>query len=354
LHNKYFWIALCISVSISDLGSEAEAPGAPNPQTLSSEAQALKDEALVKYLNENQNLFKAKITTASHSFEHRIMSHKFKKQNSKLPVLKYGKDANDDIPPSFDSREHWPDCPSLKYVRDQANCGSCWAVSSAGAMSDRICIATKGAKKVILSATDILSCCGDVCGDGCEGGYATKAWEFFKEDGVVSGGNYLSKGCCRPYPVHPCGEHHGIDYGECLFGANTPECHRRCQPGFRKQYRMNKFYGKSVYLLNGVEDIQRDIMKNGPVVALFEVFEDFNLYNSGIYKHTAGESTGWHAVKVVGWGSENNTDFWIIANSWNDDWGEQGFFRIIRGVNECTIEEDMIAGLVDDDVERIF
>ncbi|PAV79187.1 hypothetical protein WR25_07627 [Diploscapter pachys] len=61
-------------------------------------------------------------------------------------------------------------------------------------------------------------------------------------------------------------------------------------------------------------------------------------YTGGIYIHTAGSYTGGHAVKLVGWGTENGTPFWRIANSWNADWGENGFFRILRGVDECGIE----------------
>ncbi|PIO71834.1 papain family cysteine protease [Teladorsagia circumcincta] len=86
-------------------------------------------------------------------------------------------------------------------------------------------------------------------------------------------------------------------------------------------------------------------MKNGPVVAGFLVYEDFAHYKSGIYKHTAGRITGGHAVKLIGWGKENGTPYWLIANSWHDDWGEKGFYRMIRGINNCRIEEMVVAGL---------
>lgn len=52
----------------------------------------------------------------------------------------------DDIPDNFDSREAWPKCESIKEIRDQANCGSCWAFGAAEAMSDRICIASNQTK----------------------------------------------------------------------------------------------------------------------------------------------------------------------------------------------------------------
>lgn len=71
-----------------------------------------------------------------------------------------------------------------------------------------------------------------------------------------------------------------------------------------------------------------------------------NLYFfSGVYQHVKGNKVGGHAVKLLGWGTENNTDFWWCANSWNTDWGGYGgFFKIKRGTNECNIESDVVAG----------
>ena len=63
----------------------------------------------------------------------------------------------------------------------------------------------------------------------------------------------------------------------------------------------------------------------------FEVYEDFLSYKRGIYEHVTGKMLGGHAVKILGWGHENNTDFWICANSWDTTWGEQGYFRIKMG-----------------------
>ncbi|VDM79352.1 unnamed protein product [Strongylus vulgaris] len=53
-----------------------------------------------------------------------------------------------EIPPSFDAREEWRECDSIKYIRDQSNCGASWAISAASAMSDRLCIQTMGQIKV--------------------------------------------------------------------------------------------------------------------------------------------------------------------------------------------------------------
>jgi len=86
-------------------------------------------------------------------------------------------------------------------------------------------------------------------------------------------------------------------------------------------------------------------MTNGPVEASFSVYEDFETYLTGVYVHKTGAYLGGHAVKVIGWGVDNGTPYWTVANSWNADWGEKGFFRIIRGVNECGIEASIVAGM---------
>lgn len=53
---------------------------------------------------------------------------------------------------------------------------------------------------------------------------------------------------------------------------------------------------------------------------------------------------GGHAVKIVGWGTENGVDYWLVANSWSTKWGEDGYFKIIRGTNDCGFEQSVFAG----------
>ena len=68
---------------------------------------------------------------------------------------------------------------------------------------------------------------------------------------------------------------------------------------------------------NDEEQIKAEIMKNGPVEGAFTVYADFPSYKSGVYQHTSGDELGGHAIKILGWGSENGTPFWLVANSWN-------------------------------------
>lgn len=50
-------------------------------------------------------------------------------------------------------------------------------------------------------------------------------------------------------------------------------------------------------------------------------------------------------VQIIGWGVENGQKYWLIANSWNANWGEKGFFKMLRGVDECDIEDEANAGV---------
>lgn len=63
-----------------------------------------------------------------------------------------------------------------------------------------------------------------------------------------------------------------------------------------------------------------------------------------MYQHTTGRSVDAHAVRVIGWGIENKTPYWLATNSWNADWGDKGFFKIIKGNSEVFFEDSFYAG----------
>jgi cathepsin B len=63
----------------------------------------------------------------------------------------------------------------------------------------------------------------------------------------------------------------------------------------------------------------------------FDVYQDFMSYASGVYSHVSGGLAGGHAIKILGYGSENGTDYWLCANSWGPKWGLKGFFKIKVG-----------------------
>ncbi|KAF7248424.1 hypothetical protein EG68_09350 [Paragonimus skrjabini miyazakii] len=266
-------------------------------------------------------------------------------RNARRTTISHDLDK-DALPESFDARENWPNCTSIGEIRDQSSCGSFWALGAVEAMSDRICIHSNGKVDVRLSARDLLSCCATIS-SGCEGGYPGEAWDYWKRIGIVTGGSMEQQTGCQPYPFPTCSHHGKGHYPPCpdeLY--DTPKCVRKCQEEYSKEYADDLYFADSSYnVQNREEDIMLELMNNGPVEVDFDVYEDFLNYNEGIYQHVAGKFVSGHAIKLLGWGVENGTKYWLLANSWNEDWGESGFFRVLRGTDECGIESEVVAGI---------
>eukprot|EP00954_Amorphochlora_amoebiformis_P024353 1365813-Amorphochlora_amoeboformis.AAC.3 len=256
-----------------------------------------------------------------------------------------------DIPANFDSRTQWPQCPSIGHIRDQSSCGSCWAFGSTEAFNDRRCIKT--GDKTFLSPEDTTACCGlaECFSFGCNGGQPGMAWKWFANTGVVTGGDYgeTDGSTCLPYTLPPCAHHvTSKEYPACPSSEySTPSCKSSCSESkFSGKYSNDKKTAGTAYSLSGVPKIQSDILKYGPVTGAFTVYSDFPSYKSGVYSHTEGSELGGHAIKIIGWGTENGEDYWIVVNSWNESWGDKGTFKIKRGVDECGIESQISAGTV--------
>ncbi|KAH7442298.1 hypothetical protein KP509_03G080900 [Ceratopteris richardii] len=235
------------------------------------------------------------------------------------------------LPLSFDSRDAWPQCTSLRTILDQGHCGSCWAFGAVESLSDRFCIHFN--ESVILSENDLLSCCGFECGMGCGGGMPLSAWWYLVRNGVVTTEclpYFDSKGCQHPgcEPLYP-----------------TPECVQQCTDN--SDWNSAKYFAANAYNLGSDPyDIMAEVYTNGPVEVAFNVYEDFAHYKSGVYHYVYGDFLGGHAVKLIGWGTtDEGVDYWILANSWNQQWGQDGYFWIERGVNECGIESNAVAGM---------
>jgi len=263
-----------------------------------------------------------------------------------------------ELPAEFDWRtdSRAANCPSLKEIRDQSNCGSCWAFGSVEAMTDRRCIASGGKDQTHLSAQDVTSC--DHLGDmGCNGGIPSTVYTYYRASGIVDGGNYGDKSMCYSYQMAPCAHHSAsTKYANCTGALPTPKCASKCVDD-GKTWGASKHHGKAGYSVcqqsnstdNSacVDSMMQDIYQNGPITGMFFVHQSFESYKSGVYK--AGNPItdpmlGGHAIKIMGWGTENGADYWLVANSWNEDWGDAGFFKIDKGHNQCQIENPMING----------
>lgn len=253
--------------------------------------------------------------------------------------------SRDDLPEFFDLREKYPLCESLREIRDQGSCGSCWAFGASGVMSDRICIHSNQTLQTRISAVHLISCC-KYCGRGCRGGWPPYAYKFWVKKGIPSGGVYGDKTTCKPYVFPSCdrvpgpGERCDPEY------RPTPQCTNECISEYDKSLKEDLNFGKEYYYISRKEKkIMTEIYENGSVEVLYRIYADFPLYKSGVYQHITGKRVGLHAVRILGWGVENGVKYWLCMNSWNANWGDNGYFKIIRGVNSCGIEGLVVAGI---------
>ncbi|KAJ1519663.1 hypothetical protein ONE63_004929 [Megalurothrips usitatus] len=233
------------------------------------------------------------------------------------------------LPLSFDARSHWPGMVSA--VQDQGWCGASWALSTAAVASDRYAIMSMGKERPRLAAQHLLDC-NNRKQHGCNGGHLDRAWYFTRKFGLVPD-------ACYPWTGNE--DHCHVPKKSTLATARCPQRTARSQRARTELYRMAPAYRVSGHL-----DIMREIMRSGPVQATMRVYHDLFSYGSGIYEHLANselERTGFHSVRIVGWGEEDGVKYWIVANTWGEWWGERGYFRIRRGVNECQIE-DLVLG----------
>jgi cathepsin B len=104
--------------------------------------------------------------------------------------------------------------------------------------------------------------------------------------------------------------------------------------------------GKSAYrVLGGEAAMINELITNGPFTVAFLVYRDFMTYKGGVYRYTSGGALGGHAVKLTGFGVENGVKYWELKNSWGEKWGDNGSFKILRGVNHLMIETFGVAGI---------
>jgi len=224
------------------------------------------------------------------------------------------------LPASFD----WRNVNGVNYVpevRNQGSCGSCYAFSSMGMLEARLRILTGNTRNFTLSPQDIVSC------------------------------SRLSQGCDGGFPYLIAGRY-GKDYGlvdeECnQYTGKNDQC--RTKSDCKRYYVSNYSYVGGYYGACSELEMKKSLVKNGPLSVSFEVYPDFMMYKSGVYHKTQllqralkfqpFEITN-HAVLLVGYGhdTKSNEDYWIVQNSWGKQWGEDGFFRIRRGTDECAIE----------------
>jgi len=214
------------------------------------------------------------------------------------------------IPDSVDLREEG----CINHVKDQGSCGSCYSFSAVGALESYQCLET--GHMVSLSEQNIIECSWEQGNNGCSGGWMDWVFLYVYENGGIDTEAY--------YP-YVSGED-GVDNGTCQYSAAPSDVGATCM-GW-------------VYLPNGDEEaMQQAIAQKGPVSIAYDVLTDFMYYESGVYSsQNCSQYQLNHAMLVVGYGTEMDQDYWLLKNSWGEDWGDEGYIKVARNMdNNCGI-----------------
>ncbi|KAG6548856.1 hypothetical protein Mapa_009618 [Marchantia paleacea] len=230
-------------------------------------------------------------------FKAKYLKTRFRRndRSSQEPTFTY---ANvESVPKAVD----WRKKGAVTAIKDQGECGSCWAFSTIGAVEGINQIKT--GKLISLSEQELVSCDVTANTQGCEGGYMDYGFEFIAQNGGVDSE--------KDYP----------------YTAEDDSCNSRKE-------------NKVAATISSYEDVpansEKDLQKavaNQPVSVAIDAGDgDFQLYTSGIYDGTCGTELD-HGVVAVGYGTSGGTDFWIVKNSWGESWGEEGYIRMQRNID---------------------
>ncbi|KAL1454359.1 hypothetical protein WDU94_010628 [Cyamophila willieti] len=257
------------------------------------------------------------------------------------------------LPERFDAREHWSKCRSIGFVPDIGACFQPQVYAAVAAFTDRRCIQSDGQHQEVLSTEYVAACC-KMCryetNTSCSHGSVYRTWQFLHKRGAVTGGQYGEHTGCQPASIPPC-SHHGSS--PALVKCETVprpqlKCHTRCtNEDYERNFFKDKHRTTLAYWVDDKEDaIKKELMTFGPTSATFVLYDDFYNYKKGVYRHssTAKSEMYYHSGKLIGWGTENGTPYWLVINTWGPNWGDRGTFKIIRGKFECDIEYLVAAG----------
>ena len=214
-----------------------------------------------------------------------------------------------DVPEAFD----WREKGYVTRVRDQGSCGSCWAFSSIANIEGQY-FKLKGELKE-FSEQFLVDC--DTIDMACQGGLMMNTFEFISQNGgFMYLEDYEYKGVKRKCEADPAKYVDakvvkGIQYGT----------------------------GSDTWREVDEEELKKILVEVGPLAVALNA-SSLSSYVKGVFDPTSCSVYGMnHAVTMVGYGhdEEEDKDYWLIKNSWGEDFGEDGYFRIRRGTGKCGI-----------------
>jgi len=204
------------------------------------------------------------------------------------------------------SQVDWRTQGYVTPVKNQGQCGSCWSFSATGALEGQHFRSTK--QLVSLSEQNLVDCSQSYGNAGCNGGWPFQAFQYIKGNGGIDTES--------SYPYE------AVD-GKCRFSSQNIGA--TCA-GFHK-------------IPPSEAELQDAVANQGPIsVCIDASHSSFQSYQSGVYNEPACTSMIDHAVLVVGYGTENGQDYWLVKNSWGAAWGMNGYIKMSRNRNnQCAI-----------------
>lgn len=201
----------------------------------------------------------------------------------------------------------WTTQGAVTGVKDQGQCGSCWAFSTTGSMEGAIKLA--GLPLQSLSEQQLVDCGAPYGNLGCNGGMMDRAFKYAEKYGLCSESAY-------PYKARG---------GTCVASSCEAQAGTKLS-GYHDVTHTETALGNAI-----------DI---GPVSVAIEADQaGFQMYKSGVFTGTCGKNLD-HGVLAVGYGTDSGTDYWKVKNSWGQSWGEQGYIRMVRNKDECGIADE--------------
>jgi len=296
---------------------------------LKDEWDAFKSKHSKSYLNEIEERFRMKIylenrqKIAKHNKNPEneftlkvnkytdLLPHEFKSvMNGYRPDLKRNNTGEESI--VFLSPEHYCEAPKsvdwrekgyVTPVKDQGQCGSCWSFSATGALEGQHM--RKTGKLVSLSEQNLVDCSTSEGNEGCNGGLMDNAFRYIKKNkGIDTEQSY-------PYEAED---------DQCRF--------KRTDVGADDKGFVDIPEGNEKALKKALATV-------GPIsVAIDASHETFQFYEKGVYFEKKCSSTELdHGVLLVGYGTEEGKDYWLVKNSWGETWGDGGYIKMARNKN---------------------
>jgi len=237
----------------------------------------------------------------------------------------------------------WSELATAKHIRNQGDCGSCWAIAVSTVLEGHAEI-YKGTPRT-FSAEQIVQCtpnpkhCG---GDGgCKGATAELAMEFVLKNGCAETSEVPYTATTGTCALNMGTSLSQVDPFKDMFSDDSTALISTSTGG--AAFGMT---GWETLPKNEYEPLMRALAEKGPVAVSVAADTWFN-YESGIFNGCGKDSVIDHAVTAMGYGSENGKTYWAIQNSWGKDWGEAGIIRLQRHAegNYCGMNNDPQKGV---------